>query len=161
MSPNLEFAPDPLSDAQVRRGVQLYAMHRNGLHLLTTAELTRQLLQFQESADILAKIDPSLIYKISGDLTNTPFRLPTVSDFGCEPDLNKVFAQTRFTQMNQPCTFSQDPSDNCLFGSLLILDAWGNPFVPFTLVPLWVKAQNHKIRFRPVDVTARRVCSSG
>lgn len=125
VSPNLEFAPDPLSDAQVRRGVQPYAMHRNGLHLLTTAELTRQLLQFQESADILAKIDPSLIYKISGDLTNTPFRLPTVSEFSCEPDLNKVFAQTRFTQVNQPCTFSQDPY--CLFGSLLILDAWGQP----------------------------------
>lgn len=125
VSPNVEFAPDPLSEAQIRRGVQPYAMHRNGLHLLTTAELTRQLLQYQDSAEILAKIDPSMIYKISGDVNNTPFRLPSFNDFACEPDLNKLFAQTRFGQVNLFCTLSQNPY--CLFGSLLILDAWGQP----------------------------------
>ena len=83
-APPVEIGPEPPSAEQRRRGVQLYGMHRNGSHFLTTAELTRQLLTFKESADIIAKIDPSLLFAIRTDVFDRPpwvlFLRPTIAN---------------------------------------------------------------------------------
>ena len=118
--------PEQLTDEQLRRGVQPYSMHRDGCHFLTTAELTRELMKFQASADIIAKIDPSLLYRVArreGELVQPSF-IPTPPQFACEPDPNKIFASARWNIAMDPC----DPSDAyCINGSLLILDSWGTP----------------------------------
>ena len=126
-----ELGPVPPTPEQLRRGVQLYGMHRNGSHFLSTAELTRQLLTYQESADILAKIDPSLLFPIRFENVNPPSWVPSPPTFDCEPDLNKIFAQARW---NAACTcqvgedpFASNYNPYCLNTALLVLDSWGQP----------------------------------
>ena len=130
-APPVEIGPEPPSAEQRRRGVQLYGMHRNGSHFLTTAELTRQLLTFKESADIIAKIDPSLLFAIRTDVFDRPPWVPIPATYNCEPDLNKVYGEARWNaaRLCQPGDDPSDPNSNpyCLNTALLILDSWGQP----------------------------------
>ena len=130
-APPVEIGPEPPSAEQRRRGVQLYGMHRNGSHFLTTAELTRQLLTFKESADIIAKIDPSLLFAIRTDVFDRPPWVPIPATYNCEPDLNKVYGEARWNaaRLCQPGDDPSNPNSNpyCLNTALLILDSWGQP----------------------------------
>ena len=72
-----------------------FDMRRAENHCLTTAEISRVLLRHQPSADILGRIDPSLIGNIRlGDDGNPPVWVPdTGLEFTCDPDL-RVFASS-------------------------------------------------------------------
>ncbi|MAW41835.1 MAG: hypothetical protein CMJ30_05420 [Phycisphaerae bacterium] len=104
-----------------------FDMRRAENHCLTTAEISRVLLRHQPSADILGRIDPSLIGNIRlGDDGNPPVWVPdTGLEFTCDPDLRVFASSNSFAAMN---TLPYDPANSPYTGAnaLVLLDAWGS-----------------------------------
>lgn len=119
MSGVYNVAPNPTGRA--------FDMRRGESHCLTTAEISRVLLRHQPSADILGRIDPSLIDNVR--LTNQGNRPPWVPDnaleYECDPDPRVQSSQFAFNAM----LFSPyDPTTSPYTGAnaLVLLDAWGS-----------------------------------
>lgn len=105
-----------------------FDMRRAELHALTTAEISRVLLRHQPSADILSRIDPSLIgvVRIGPEATWVPkgFVDPQCPD----PDLRARQQSTIESAMNAFAALPYSPQDSPYTGlnSLVLLDSWGS-----------------------------------
>ena len=75
-------------------------MRRGESHCLTTAEISRVLLRHQPSADILGRIDPSLIGNVLLTNGNRPVWVPdTPLEYTCDPDPRVFASQNAFNAM--------------------------------------------------------------
>ena len=105
-----------------------FDMRRAELHALTTAEISRVLLRHQPSADILGRIDPSMI----GILRQVaPSWLPSalVNPACLEPDPRALTASSAQSAFFEFTSAPYDPLNSPYTGlnSLVLLDSWGSP----------------------------------
>ena len=107
-----------------------FDMRRAELHAFTTAEISRVLLRHQPSADILGRIDPSLI-GILRTGTQTPSWLPSglVNPACSEPDPRALSASSAQSAFIAFASAPYDPLNSPYTGlnSLVLLDSWGSP----------------------------------
>lgn len=117
MSGVYDVAPNPSGRA--------FDMRRGESHCLTTAEISRVLLRHQPSADILGRIDPSLIGNVRLTNGNRPVWVPdTPLEYTCDPDPRVFASQNAFNAM---LTSPYEPTTSPYTGAnaLVLLDSWG------------------------------------
>lgn len=117
MSGVYNVAPNPSGRA--------FDMRRGESHCLTTAEISRVLLRHQPSADILGRIDPSLIGNVRLTNGNRPVWVPdTPLEYTCDPDPRVFASQNAFNAM---LTSPYEPTTSPYTGAnaLVLLDSWG------------------------------------
>ena len=105
-----------------------FDMRRAELHALTTAEISRVLLRHQPSADILGRIDPSMI-GILRQVTPSWFPSGLVNPVCSEPDPRALTASSAQSAFNEFTSAPYDPLNSPYTGlnSLVLLDSWGSP----------------------------------
>ena len=102
-----------------------YDMRRSELHCLTSAEITKVLLRHGPSANILGRINPSLIGVVRLDGGTPPWVPSGVVQACSDPDPLASSAQVRF---NAFISLPYDPVTSPYTGlnSLVLLDSWGS-----------------------------------
>lgn len=106
-----------------------FDMRRAELHALTTAEISRVLLRHQPSADILGRIDPSLIGIVRLDPGSNSWVPNGILDPLCpEPDVRARTPGMIQSTVNQFTSAPYDPAVSPYTGlnSLVLLDSWGS-----------------------------------
>ena len=106
-----------------------FDMRRAELHALTTAEISRVLLRHQPSADILGRIDPSLIGIVRIDPETHSWVPRGIVNPACsEPDPRARQLSLIQTAMNSFTSAQYDPQTSPYtgFNSLVLLDSWGS-----------------------------------
>ena len=106
-----------------------FDMRRAELHALTTAEISRVLLRHKPSADILGRIDPSLIGIVRLDPETNNWVPSGVNDPQCdEPDVRARALSLIQSAMNGFTAAPYDPQNSPYTGlnSLVLLDSWGS-----------------------------------
>lgn len=106
-----------------------FDMRRSELHVLTTAEISRVLLRHQPSADILGRIDPSLIGIVRIDPETNNWVPNGINNPQCEePDIRARALSPIQSAMTAFTAAPYDPQNSPYTGlnSLVLLDSWGS-----------------------------------
>ncbi|MAV55778.1 MAG: hypothetical protein CMJ28_07480 [Phycisphaerae bacterium] len=102
-----------------------FDMRRGENHCFTTAEISRVLLRHQPSADILGRIDPSLIGNVRLTNGNRPVWVPdTPLEYTCDPDPRVFTSQSSFNAM-VGAPYDPIVSPYTAANALVLLDSWG------------------------------------